>query len=191
MVLPGRAFRLSYLPHSSKGAMPTMPAPTDSLTRPLLRLLLPLVLGVLPPCAAARMYQWVDAQTGTVQLSGSPPAWYRDAQPGPRVFVFENGQLIDDTARSLTADDAARLRAAAFGQPTPASPALAAPIFEAPPVADTAETPAPVEDSTSAQIAEFKALLEAYDRAETAAAQGALEDAAGVLSAPPPGASPP
>lgn len=153
-----------------------MPAPTASLSR---RRWLPLLLGALPLCAPAQMYQWADARTGTVQLSGSPPAWYRSAQPGPRVFVFENGQLIDDTARALTADDAARVRAAAFGQPAPTPPALAAPLFEALPAADTAAaTPAPADDSTSAQIAEFKALLEAYDRAETAAAHGALDDAA-------------
>ncbi|MDZ7752398.1 MAG: hypothetical protein U5S82_12165 [Gammaproteobacteria bacterium] len=46
---------------------------------------------------AARMYQWVDPDTGTPYLSGSPPAWYRSAGGGPRVQVFEDGKLVDDT----------------------------------------------------------------------------------------------
>jgi hypothetical protein len=164
--------------------MPPMPAPVVRYTRPLLRLILSTLLCALPGVAAARMYQWVDAQTGTVQLSGAPPAWYRGAQPGPRVFVFENGQLIDDTARAMTAPDAAALRATAFGTPPPAAPALTAPIFEAPtPAPAEAEAPPAAEDSTSAQIAEFKALLEAYDRAQSAAALDALEQGAAPASA--------
>ncbi len=156
-----------------------MPAPVVRLTRPLLRLLLPVLLCGLPGVAAARMYQWADAQTGTVQLSGAPPAWYRGAQPGPRVFVFENGRLIDDTARALPAPEAALLRATAFGTPPPAAPALTAPLFEAPETAPPAAAGArAAEDSTSAQIAEFKALLEAYDQAQSAAAFDALENGA-------------
>lgn len=129
---------------------------------------------------SARMYQWVDVDTGTVQLSGSPPAWYRGNERGPRVFVFENGRLVDDTARSLPAEEAAQLRAAAFGQPAPASPVLQAPLFDAPDelaAVEAADLPAaapPPEDSTSRQIAEFKALLEAYDRAQESAAHEAL-----------------
>lgn len=47
---------------------------------------------------AARMYQWVDPDTGTPYLSGSPPAWYRAQEGGPRVQVYEDGALVDDTA---------------------------------------------------------------------------------------------
>lgn len=46
---------------------------------------------------AGRMYQWVDPDTGTPYLSGSPPAWYRSAEGGPRVQVYEDGSLVDDT----------------------------------------------------------------------------------------------
>jgi hypothetical protein len=53
------------------------------------------MLQIMP--VAARMYQWNDPATGTTQLSGAPPAWYRSGETGPRVFVFERGRLIDDT----------------------------------------------------------------------------------------------
>lgn len=139
-----------------------------------------LACALLLACAApasARMYQWVDAQTGTVQLSGTPPSWYRGAQPGPRVFVFENGRLVDDTARELPAERAALLRATAFGAPVSAVPLLRAPVLSAaPPLPPppAVATPSPPEDSTSRQIAEFKALLEAYDRAQETAAHDRL-----------------
>lgn len=135
--------------------------------------------------ASARMYQWVDAQTGTVQLSGSPPSWYRGAAPGPRVFVFENGRLIDDTARTLPAEQAALLRATAFGQPLPVPPVFEAPVLSAAPALPApplAATPPSPEDSTSRQIAEFKALLEAYDRGQEAAAQERLGTSANPAS---------
>lgn len=128
--------------------------------------------------ANARMYQWVDAQTGTVQLSGSPPSWYRGGEPGPRVFVFENGRLIDDTGRTLPAEQAALLRATAFGEPASEMPVLQTPApGAAPPLPEAVvATPSAAEDSTSRQIAEFKALLEAYDRAQESAAQEQLAE---------------
>jgi len=46
---------------------------------------------------AGRMYQWVDPDTGTPYLSGSPPAWYRSQEGGPRVQVYDDGKLVDDT----------------------------------------------------------------------------------------------
>lgn len=157
-------------------------------------LLLATLLIAWSGSASARMYQWVDAQSGTVQLSGSPPAWYRGTQAGPRVFVFENGRLVDDTARRLPAEEAAMLRAVAFGAPASASPVLSAPLFDAPAPSSlppgealtlptTAAAPSP-EDSTSRQIAEFKALLEAYDRAQDEAAHDALDAAAVTPLAP-------
>jgi len=47
------------------------------------------------------MYQWRDPDTGTTQLSGKPPAWYRTGEKGPRVIVIENGRVIDDTSRPV------------------------------------------------------------------------------------------
>ena len=60
------------------------------------------------------MYQWVNAQTGRTQMSGKPPSWYRSDKPGPRIFVFDNGRLIDDTAHAVSFEERANLRATAF-----------------------------------------------------------------------------
>ena len=62
------------------------------------------------PVSAARMYQWVDPDTGTTQLSGKPPVWYRAADPGPRTFVFEKDRIVDDTGISLSERERERLR---------------------------------------------------------------------------------
>lgn len=60
------------------------------------------------------MYQWVDAESGNVRLSGEPPAWYRSAERGPRVLVFEDGHLVDDTAIGLPPELRKAYREAAF-----------------------------------------------------------------------------
>ena len=62
----------------------------------------------------ARMYQWVDSETGTTQLSGKPPAWYRSGQTGPRIFVFERGQLVDDTGIKVSEEQRGLLRQRSF-----------------------------------------------------------------------------
>lgn len=62
----------------------------------------------------ARMYQWSDPDTGTTQFSGKPPAWYRGTTGGPRVFVFESGRLIDDTAVDVSDDIRQQMRQQAF-----------------------------------------------------------------------------
>jgi hypothetical protein len=63
----------------------------------------------------ARMYQWVSARSGSVQLSGDPPPWYRaGGEDDPRVRVFENGNLIDDTAIALPRSQREELRTSAF-----------------------------------------------------------------------------
>ena len=67
-----------------------------------------LVLTLLSQAVFARMYQWVEPDTGTTQFSGKPPAWYRSENGGPRVFVFDNGRLIDDT--NVAVDEEVRLR---------------------------------------------------------------------------------
>ena len=58
----------------------------------------------------ARMYQWRDPETGTTQFSGKPPSWYRGAERGPRVIVFDEGKVIDDTAISLDPRQSRELR---------------------------------------------------------------------------------
>ncbi|HEY7840486.1 MAG TPA: hypothetical protein VIC61_02865 [Gammaproteobacteria bacterium] len=62
-----------------------------------MRILSLLLLLNLAWPAAARMYQWVDPDTDTPQLSGKPPPWYRSREGGPRVVVYDKDRLIDDT----------------------------------------------------------------------------------------------
>ena len=73
-----------------------------------------LVLIIYSGNVSARMYQWTEPDTGTTQLSGKPPAWYRSINDGPRVFVFENGRLIDDTAVEVSDDVRVKMRQQAF-----------------------------------------------------------------------------
>ena len=76
--------------------------------------LLFLILILASPLASARMYQWDDPDTGTPQLSGKPPYWYRGDEPGPRVFVIDNGRVIDDTSVRVPDNQRQQLREAAF-----------------------------------------------------------------------------
>ena len=62
----------------------------------------------------AQMYQWIDPETGTTQLSGKPPAWYRSDGRGPRVFVFNRGKVVDDTGIVVSDEERVRLRTKAF-----------------------------------------------------------------------------
>lgn len=80
----------------------------------MLRLLLLCIFLCGNTTALARMYQWVEPDTHSTQLSGKPPAWYRSAEGGPRVFVFENGRVIDDTGINVSVSERQRLRQQAF-----------------------------------------------------------------------------
>jgi hypothetical protein len=62
----------------------------------------------------AQMYQWADPESGTTQLSGKPPAWYRSAEGGPRVFVFNRGKIVDDTGIEVSDEQRISLRTKAF-----------------------------------------------------------------------------
>lgn len=62
----------------------------------------------------ARIYQWVNPSTGSTQLSGKAPAWYRSDMGGPRVLVFENNVLVDDTGVAVDEDQRIQLRAKAL-----------------------------------------------------------------------------
>jgi hypothetical protein len=73
-----------------------------------------LLLASLP--AHARMYQWTDPETGTTQLSGKPPAWYRGPESGPRVIVFEKGRVIDDTSINISDSSREELRRQALAK---------------------------------------------------------------------------
>ncbi|MCK5433398.1 MAG: hypothetical protein KAJ03_11675 [Gammaproteobacteria bacterium] len=76
--------------------------------------LLLFIQSVLSQSVQAQMYQWVDPETGTTQLSGKPPAWYRSTEGGPRVFVFNRGKAVDDTGIDISDQQRIRLRTKAF-----------------------------------------------------------------------------
>ena len=79
-----------------------------------MRIVLIILFSIITLVAEARMYQWVEPGVETTQLSGKPPAWYRSVDGGPRVFVFENGRLIDDTAIDVSDEVRQRMRKEAF-----------------------------------------------------------------------------
>ena len=145
-------------------------------------------LSVAP--AAARMYQWQNPATGTTQLSGIPPTWYRTTEGGPRVFVFENNQLIDDTGIAVSAAQREALRAEAFGAATdPAkghldtlAPSAARPATTAsdlPTQAKANAAPAvaapAVDATTTDKAAALKALIDAWDQHQLDQARSLLE----------------
>jgi hypothetical protein len=81
----------------------------------MLRIIL-LLLLTYSSCISARMYQWVDPDSGSTQLSGKPPMWYRSSEGGPRVFVFDKSKVIDDTGITVSDTERERLRQQAFLQ---------------------------------------------------------------------------
>jgi len=72
------------------------------------------ILCLVALAAEARVYQWVSPHTGTVQMSGAPPGWYRAGGEGPRVLVYDQGRLVDDTAVAVSEERRQRLREYAF-----------------------------------------------------------------------------
>ncbi len=78
------------------------------------RILFLSILLLFSPHSLARMYQWVETDSGTTQLSGKPPSWYRSGETGPRVLVFEKGRLVDDTDIKLSREAQRELRKRAF-----------------------------------------------------------------------------
>lgn len=141
--------------------------------------LLVIVLAALGGPATAhcaeRMYQWTDPSTGRTHFSGRPPHWYRKGD-GPRVLVFEDGRLVDDTAHPAvdvpgTIDD---------------SEASDDAIADAQPAGEqNAGAPAITEDD-AARVARLKALIAAWEALRTAEARAALGE-----DARPPGADAP
>jgi ABC-type methionine transport system ATPase subunit len=80
----------------------------------IMRIFLILSLFINSYIVEARMYQWIESETNTTQLSGKPPSWYRSTTNGPRIFVFENGRLIDDTAVTVSDGVRQHMREEAF-----------------------------------------------------------------------------
>ena len=153
---------------------------------PRILLLLGLWWLALTP-AAARMYQWQNPATGTTQLSGTPPVWYRSAEPGPRVYVFDNNQLVDDTGIAVSDAQRESLRAAAFGAAEQheasisAAPATPQPVTPAAPAAipapeTSADAPKLSTDTgMSDKAAALKALIDAWDQRQLDHARSLLD----------------
>ena len=175
------------------------------------KLLLIVSLLLIACPATARMYQWVNPASGRTQMSGNPPAWYRADTAGnpdrraPRVMVFENGQLIDDTAIAVSEERRQQLREQAFrgaeleahvaaaAQPG-AADTIAAPtasgagengkgdFSEAVPTGPATDTaPASTDDT----IAKLKALVEQWDKQKTEQAKSLIQQQPAPAPAPP------
>ncbi|MGH2668201.1 MAG: hypothetical protein ACREXX_14135 [Gammaproteobacteria bacterium] len=157
---------------------------------------------IVPVPVSARMYQWVDPDTGTTQWSGRPPAWYRGSQRGPRVLVFDGGRLIDDTARRVPDAERDVLRTQAFAlepeapTPTADAPAAGADAEPSSPIEAAGPKAAPVEGPKAgaevslpgvdqATIERLKAIIGEWDRRQTQEAKRFLEgQAIGAPGAP-------
>lgn len=150
-----------------------------------------LILTLLALPSHARMYQWVNTESGTTQLSGKPPSWYRGLAQGPRVIVFEKGMIVDDTATQVPEWQRKRLRAEAFGLslsevPDDASRLkdLAQKLKE---IADSeeflgslveqAQAPDPnKEESTQSVVDQLKAVISAWDKQKAEQATAPVHD---------------
>lgn len=130
--------------------------------------------------ADARMYQWTSPDTGSTQLSGRPPAWYRSAQGGPRVYVFDDNRLVDDTGITVSAEQRAALRAEAFGEAPPvaqpsASAAAHAATSDERPAPPSAAPAAAVDQDPAAKAAALKSLIDAWDQKQLDQARSLLD----------------
>ena len=100
------------------------------------------------------MYQWQDPDSGTTQLSGKPPAWYRSTEPGPRVIVFEKGRIIDDTNIKIPDAEREAMRTQALSRAEEdkgkaKQMALEAEKLKSPPATDNEEETAAVTDKNA------------------------------------------
>lgn len=166
---------------------------------------------------AARMYQWVDPESGTTQLSGKPPPWYRSGEGGPRVYVFDKGKVIDDTGIAVSDSERERLRHQALLSVEQNSQQVREKLLEAkrlqaalerdkrnrqsttdtdqPPV--TKQQPNPKEQPPAKAVPTeeaMRALLLQWDKIRTEQAQQAVssgDTAAPAVDLPPPPPTPP
>lgn len=165
-----------------------------------------LVLLILTTPAAARMYQWQSPASGRVQLAGSAPPWYRGTTAGPRVLVFDNGELVDDTAIAVPEERRRSLREEALGAAVPAAamPAtsaenvMPAAVPEGDVVPDTLTEnldAAPADSVPAREVNEtthdslkasrLKALIDAWDTQQLEQARSLLELVPGSGTPPP------
>ena len=170
-----------------------------------MRILLIVLLLSLTWPVSARMYQWVDPDTDTPQLSGKPPTWYRSREGGPRVLVFEKGGLIDDTSVPVSESDREQLRQDALIQAERDQaainerlmeakrmqaildrnrPAEEEPIVEETPVPEPRPVAAPPPPDESSTIEAMRALVEQWDTERTESAREVANGVAAPDEAP-------
>jgi hypothetical protein len=163
-----------------------------------------LFIALLSACisaSAARMYQWIDPDTNTTQLSGKPPHWYRTGEAGPRVLVFENGKAIDDTGIELSEVENTLLRQQALiiveqdrqaamqklvesqrqkavFDSEPEDEDLLEQTFDSLPREIPVEEDNPDPDEASAMAEQMRQLLEEYESLRTQNARELVEDEA-------------
>jgi hypothetical protein len=157
--------------------------------------------------AHARMYQWIDPASKITQFSGKPPVWYRSAKGGPRVIVFENNRIIDDTNIRVSDVEQQRLRRQAFveaesdretakeklvkakrleafskqteddEEQTPVPPPMAAEQSDKP--ATPAKAPAPTAAERDVEVVnQMRMLIQAWEKNKAASARALVEPAA-------------
>lgn len=150
-----------------------------------------LILVLLAPLTHARMYQWVNAESGSTQLSGKPPSWYRGVGHGPRVIVFEKGKIVEDTATRVPEWQREHLRAEAFGLSLPEAPDDAGGLKELAQklkeianseqflgsLVEQAEEQAPKkEELTQSTVEQLKAVIAAWDKLKVEQAKTVVQD---------------
>jgi len=148
-----------------------------------------LILVLLAPLSQARMYQWVNAESGSTQLSGKPPSWYRGAGQGPRVIVLEKGKIVDDTATQVPDWQRKRLRAEAFASSLPEAPADAGGLKELAQklkeIADSEQflgslveqaEQEPKQEPTQSTVEQLKAVIAAWDKVKIEQAKIVVQD---------------
>ena len=169
-----------------------------------MRILAIILLLSLSLPAAARMYQWVEPDTDTPQLSGKPPTWYRSREGGPRVIVYDRSRIIDDTSVVVSESEREQLRQDALMQAERDQTAINEKLIEAKRMQAVLDRRKPVEEETPAEevpapqpepVAEavpenqsptidaMRALIEQWDQLRT---DDARDVANGVGEAPPP-----
>jgi len=164
------------------------------------RFLLLASLMMLSVTAPARMYQWVDPDSQTPQLSGTPPTWYRSDEKGPRVFVIENGKVVDDTQVEVSEAARQQLRESALVQAEQDREAAREKLLEAerlkaamgggkeeetdlvlPEDEEEAQAEEPQQAADAAAsgptLGEMKALVEQWEKLRTKGAREAIEGA--------------
>jgi len=150
-----------------------------------------MILVLLAPPSQARMYQWINAESGSTQLAGKPPSWYRGVGDGPRVIVFEKGKIVDDTSTQVPEWQRVRLRAEAFGLSLPGASDDASGLKELAQklkeIADSErflgslveqaeEQEQKEEESTQSTVEQLKAVIAAWDKLNIEQAKTVVHD---------------